>query len=181
MSESLVVKIFNNEKTSELIEDMEQYDVNEQFGKSGVTPLIAAVRKDDLELVEELIEEGADCNLTDNDGNTPLIVACLFANEIEIIKLLLNHNANPNIKNKKKLVALQAALLDANRINPVTKKLVSGRDEVIKELLLFNAQIKEINNFKIVEQISHIAKIAGIGIGERTTNILSSNGTLKFQ
>jgi hypothetical protein len=38
-----------------------------------------------------------------------------------------------------------------------------------------------VNDFKIIERISKIARTAGIGIGEKTTNILSSNGLLKYE
>ena len=181
MSHSLVVEIFNNVDSAELIENIDDYDLNEKFGKSGVTPLIAAVRRDDFDLTEELIEEGANCNQTDNNGNTALIVACIFANNIEIIKALLKSNANPNIRNKNKLVAIEAALLSGNRVNPTTNEPITNREEVIKELLLYNAKIAYVQDYKIIERISRIARIAGIGVGEKTTNILSANGELKYE
>ena len=181
MAQSLVAEIFNNTDTDTLLENIDQYDVNEKFGPSGVTPLIAASRKNDLPLLEELIEEGADCNLVDNMGNSPLLIACMFANDIEIIKALLQGNANPNIRNKRMLVPLQGALLASNRSNPVTGQPITNRDEAIRELLLYNAKITYVNDFDIVERISRIARTAGIGIGEKTTEILSANGLLKFE
>ena len=181
MSQSLVADIFNNVDKESIIENIEQYNLDEKFGPSGVTPLIAAVRKNDLELTQELLDEGADCNLSDNHGNTPLIIACMFANDVEIIKALLQGNANPNIRNKRKLVALEAAVMSNDRINPVNKQLVTGREEAVKELLLYNAKISFVNDFKMIERIANIARTAGIGIGNKTTEILSSNGQLKYE
>lgn len=181
MSQSLVAQIFNNSDTEAIINSIDQDNINEKFGPSGVTPLIAAARKNDLTLVQELIEEGADCNLTDNMGNTPLLIACTFANDLEIIKALLHGNANPNIRNKRKLVPIHAALLSENRINPANGQLVSNREEAVRELLLYNAKVTYVNDFNMVERISRIARTAGIGIGEKTTEILSSNGLLKYE
>lgn len=47
-----------------------------------------------------LIENGADVNNQNNDGNTPLHIAC-DKNNKEAIFSLLSHGADPLIKNKK--------------------------------------------------------------------------------
>jgi ankyrin repeat protein len=181
MTHSLVVDIFNNCDTDQIIDNIESFDVNEKFGPSEVTPLIAAIRSDNYHLVEELIEEGANINMPDKLGNTPLIIACCFANDLDIIKELLQKNANPNIANKGSFVPLEIAMLSKNRLNPVTNEYVSNREEVIKELLLYNADISLVKDYKFIEKISMIARNAGIGIGQRTTNILSQNGELKYE
>uniref|UniRef100_A0A7M4ERL8 Fibronectin type III and ankyrin repeat domains 1 n=1 Tax=Crocodylus porosus TaxID=8502 RepID=A0A7M4ERL8_CROPO len=46
-----------------------------------------------------LIEAGADVNVKDKDGKTPLMVAVLNNHE-ELIQLLLENGANPNVKNE---------------------------------------------------------------------------------
>lgn len=57
------------------------------------------------EIARMLIEKGADVNVEDWDGNTPLILASK-ADAIDIIELLLEHGADPNHQDKKDLSAL---------------------------------------------------------------------------
>ncbi|ELU13460.1 hypothetical protein CAPTEDRAFT_216182 [Capitella teleta] len=52
------------------------------------------------EIVGLLVECGADVNIADEDGNTPLHAASLRGN-ISIMKKFLSKKANPNHKNKK--------------------------------------------------------------------------------
>ncbi|KAL7952579.1 ankyrin repeat-containing domain protein [Trichoderma compactum] len=47
-----------------------------------------------LELVTLLLKEGADVNVEDRDGQTPLTIACKYDGGAEIVKLLLEHGAN---------------------------------------------------------------------------------------
>ena len=59
----------------------------------GTTALIYAVRLNWLDKVQELIAEGANVNLADNEGVTPLMIAAEKGN-IEILQLLLNAGAD---------------------------------------------------------------------------------------
>ncbi len=59
------------------------------------TPLFQAVSQENKEIVETLLTEGADSNLT-YDGNCPLIEAAKKGN-IELVEMLLNAGANPHI------------------------------------------------------------------------------------
>ncbi len=74
----------------------------------GATPLIYAIQKSNtdspsLKLVELLLKSGADANLANANGYTPLMAAAdkKYANKrnerIEIATLLLNYGADPNI------------------------------------------------------------------------------------
>jgi ankyrin repeat protein len=49
--------------------------------------LAFACRNGDVNLVKELINKGAQINLPDEDGITPLMIACKFGN-LNIVKLL---------------------------------------------------------------------------------------------
>ena len=59
-------------------------------------PLWIAVKKRNVEIVELLLEAGADPNVTNGDGISLLYYAVRFV-DVEIIRLLLAAKANPNI------------------------------------------------------------------------------------
>ena len=89
-------------------------DINQQDEK-GNTLLHRAAKAADVSRVRELIEQGADVNLQNKVGDTPLSVAAYYSNEeiwapldpsktygqseqyTEIVKMLLAHRADPNI------------------------------------------------------------------------------------
>lgn len=67
----------------------------------GVTPLIAfSGREISPEAINILLENGADVNMVDKDGETALSYAVEYGN-FEIALILLENNANPNLSNKK--------------------------------------------------------------------------------
>ena len=73
-------------------------------------PLIAAVKKQDTDLVKKLLAEGANPNILDNNGRTPLILATMFSthpfyNDTEIYNHLLLAGADQNIRDKFGFVA----------------------------------------------------------------------------
>jgi ankyrin repeat protein len=52
--------------------------------------------------VKLLLEHGADPNIKNKDGITPLHWAVFKSGvHVEVVKLLLEHGADPNIQNKK--------------------------------------------------------------------------------
>ena len=67
----------------------------------GVTPLISfAGREISIEAINILLENGADVNMVDKDGETALSYAIENGN-FEAALILLNNNANPNLAKKK--------------------------------------------------------------------------------
>jgi len=64
---------------------------------TGYTPLAAATSYNHIELVEFLISQGADVNIRDNEGDTPLYVA----ENIHIAQKLLDHGADPFVRNSE--------------------------------------------------------------------------------
>lgn len=67
-------------------------DVNARATVQGWTPLHGAVAVGRIDLVEFLLEKGADLTLTDNDGLTPLAVANKLG-QADIAELLRRHGA----------------------------------------------------------------------------------------
>ena len=73
-------------------------DINKK-GRDGYTPLMMAVRRDNINLVEFFIENNADLNMYDPEGNTALIVAAQNHKD-DIFELLLKNGADPSINNE---------------------------------------------------------------------------------
>lgn len=78
------------------------------------TPLMAAVFKNDMSLVEALLSQKADPNLADVNGTTALHYAILGRNEM-IIELLLAANADVNFRDKRGNSALDYGNMTQNQ------------------------------------------------------------------
>ena len=72
------------------------------------TALNGAAVKGYVQLAKMLLENGADPNLSDASGNTPLIYSAMIGHE-EMAELLLNHKANKNQKDSRGWTALDWA------------------------------------------------------------------------
>src|SRR5579884_1290608 len=108
----------------------------------GITPLIYAVRANDLESVKTLLEAGADINQTSGYGWSPLLVAT----QNRYYKLgvyLINHGANVNLANKGGWTPLYLATDNRNIENgdyPVRKPDMDHLD-YIKLLIAKGADV----------------------------------------
>lgn len=79
----------------------------------GLTPLVFAVRGNDLESVRVLLAAGADVNQVTNYGWSPLLVATQNR-YYQLAAFLLDHGANPNLPNKGGWSALYLAVDNRN-------------------------------------------------------------------
>lgn len=86
-------------------------------------PLITAVAHNDLPMVTELIVSGARFDVSDKQGNTPLMIA-VQKNYTEIIKKLIRYDALPN--NQDASLTIAAAKNDLNLI----KMLIGARANI---------------------------------------------------
>ena len=92
---------------------------NETGGVNGWTPLEHAVHKNQLESVKALLDAGADPNLADRAGTTPLIMAAGYG-YTPIVELLLRRGADPRRFNRNGQNALDAALSGTSDIDRFT-------------------------------------------------------------
>lgn len=85
--------------------------------KHGVSPniaLIQAVKRCDIEFVDELLKiEGVDTNIFAENGDT-LLDICVDKGEAIIAEMLLENNADPNLQNKEGETPLLRACKDDN-------------------------------------------------------------------
>jgi ankyrin repeat protein len=78
---------------------------DQQAAKPIAPCLVAAIRDGDAPAVRKLLDNGADVNARDAEGNTPLILASFYASP-ECVVLLLEKGADPNATNKAGVTAL---------------------------------------------------------------------------
>ena len=81
-----------------------------------------------LKTIKILLENGADSNIPDNYGYTPLISAVIFGTDdkiYETVLLLMKHGANPNLKDNNGMTALMhSTLLTLSETNLEIVKLL---------------------------------------------------------
>lgn len=92
----------------------------------GHTPLMRAALDGDTESVKELINQGADINLKDDNGRTALMFA-VVNRHYETMKLLLEHGADVNARSKQGGTALMGAAMDGE-LSMVQALLDNGAD-----------------------------------------------------
>lgn len=74
--------------------------INKSFGKDGNTPLIGCVKKDNAEMTEFLLKQGASPNIANNSGETPILMA-VKSHDLRIVKLLVQYGADLNYRRQK--------------------------------------------------------------------------------
>jgi len=98
----------------EVAQKLIEYDpayINGREENGGQTPLYWAsdgLNSQDGSVVRLLLEHGADMNVQDDDGWTPLHRASFFG-ALEVVRVLLEHGADVEVKIDSGETALQAA------------------------------------------------------------------------
>ena len=107
-------------------------DPDRQFAR-GRTLLMMAVVRNDKEMVERLLslDVYADVNSVDEDGETPLIVACRKG-YADIVKQLIKAGAKVNLQNNEGMSALMACAMNGNKA--IARDLmIAGANRYLKD------------------------------------------------
>lgn len=108
-------------------------NVNEPAGKSGYTPLHLATYIGHEDILQLLLESGADVNFAEDHGNTALHYAVSRLTNLRIVEYLITFGADVNARNTLGESALYMALK-----KPLIRrnKMLSTQDTQIIELLI---------------------------------------------
>lgn len=163
----------------------------------GATALHLASRSGNYEIAKILIEKGADLNIEDNEGWTPLMRASSFAYS-DIIQLLVTSGAKIDKKNDSKesalIISAKSRCLDC--VNIITNKFIEqGKDmaeELKKEIAegfviaklqgndelqsLFDQKIDQVNNLL---DSKNLAQNSSEAIKENDKKVFSSDKIAK--
>ena len=113
-------------KAKELVDRPGSIAINSRDPGTGESGLHIVVKRRDLPWLGFLLGNGANINLRDNQGNTPLMAAALIGNE-EATDLLLRVGAAPNVANSRGETPLITAVQTRN-VNLVRLLLSAGAD-----------------------------------------------------
>ncbi len=131
-------------------------DINEEFGDSGVIPLMKAAASGKIEVVKYLLEKGANITARDNKGNTAMLYAA-SKGENEINKILIDHGAHINEKNNLNWNALMQASFTGNYSTvKLLLELGSPTDEIDQEKGMTALSLaKHTGNAKVIELLQN--------------------------
>jgi len=96
---------------------------------SGATPLHEAVRNGRIEVINLLIQHGADVNAVDAKGNSPLHVGMPSHVHRDVVTILMQHGANPNLRDEHGDTPLHVAVI-LNRSAEAVQALLNGGSDV---------------------------------------------------
>lgn len=129
------VKDAKGQEVVDMLDEPGQTIINSREQSSGEGALHIVVKRQDLTYLRFLLSRGADANLRDARGNTPLLLAVQFG-QVDMIPVLTQARANPNLANasgetpliravQKRDLAMVRALLAA-KANPDQTDNVAG-------------------------------------------------------
>ena len=161
-----------------------------QVSPAGVyEDMLEAVKKDDVQAINQLLKRGVDAGTVDREGNSLLILAIKEGN-VGTVKALLAARANVNSRNALGETALMLAalrgdlevvrqlLIQGAEVNPtgdwtpLIYAAVKGSVEISRLLLAYGAQI---NAAADINGVTALMMAAREGHGELVAFLLASN------
>jgi ankyrin repeat protein len=145
-------------------------DANERARE--FTPLATVVQRNDLDAVRALLEYGAQVNVQDQHGRTPLSLSIVHGN-LELIRLLLTAGADPSVGEPPVLVAVTRGRNDVIRLlaehganlnrgaKNYTPLLAAMRDASTLQALLDSGADPNLGTTKEGNTPLHVAAAAG--------------------
>ena len=125
--------------------------------EDGLTALMIATDKGLSEIIELLLQNGADPNIHGNKGWTPLMYACSHGN-CKVAKRLLRFNANPQLVDNNGFTATIHALCSSNKA--LAYELVKDRDFSQNELeCLLIMHLLEGNQAEVISRLNDITDL----------------------
>ena len=119
----------------------------------GKTPLHRAAELGQITQVKDLISEGADLNVRDNNRNTPLHYA-VYEGHQDIVALLVENGADVNTFNNFGLYPIHDAILGRNK--EIAKYLVSNGADVNVRKKYSNAPIHEATKWGQLDLVKYL-------------------------
>ncbi|MDZ4657091.1 MAG: ankyrin repeat domain-containing protein [Bythopirellula sp.] len=150
------------------------------FCQTVTPPLTAAVESGSLTSVKELLKAGAEINVRDEDGGTPLMIAAACGH-VDIVKELLQRGANPKLKDESANTALFLAT-DKNHIEvcELLMPISTAKErERAKLVLAFRSQgetSEEVNQLILAATRGHAEVVYGLVRNGLSVNAINEDG-----
>ena len=128
--------IFNNDKLTAHLRSLidQPAQINEPVTSNGHTKLMIAVELEDLNLINELISNGADVNIKDARQETAVHAAAKYSDSAAVLKILQENGADLNAK-------------DRNGETPMDKAIFYNNITAFKYLLKQGIGFNNVNNY----------------------------------
>ncbi len=121
-------------------------EVIEDYIPSNEYRILEAVKENNIEKIERLLENGNDINEIDQKGFTPLILAIKIKN-IEIVRYLIKNGADPNFFYERDRLILgshgEVQKIDVMNLSPLIVAGIVGDLEIIEILLRSGASFEK--------------------------------------
>lgn len=128
-------------KSFALIKELVKNGANvDEIGGKGYTPLLFSLFNGSTKTAIFLLENGANPNLSNEDGWSPLMMACeKLENDLDTIKKLINCGADIHQKSHKGCTALMSACIYQKNANIISYLIEKGADVNVEDFMGWTA------------------------------------------